>query len=576
MGKDLQVGPGFTLPADAVTQTFGIIGRRGSGKTHCASVLAEEFCERGLPFVVLDPTGAWWGLRTGADGKGKGYPVVILGGQHGDLPLPREAGALVADLVVNRPGFYVLDLSSTESNAAQQRIVTDFLERVYRAKATKPSPLHIFMDEADCFAPQRPMPGEQRMLGAVEAVVRRGRSRGLGVTLITQRPAVLNKNALSQVECMLAFQTTAPQDRKALKEWADGHDSKGYAQTFLDGLAGLHREGFVWSPAWLDTFSKMKVRDKRTYDSSKTPTAGDRAAPEKIAPIDLDAVSKMLVSVAEEVKANDPAVLHGRISFLEGEVTRLTDAVPDARIEQIPALDEDDRTFIETTAREIQDALKVVDEHLGELVSVVESISEKVAAVAKKETPKTRVARTEMPPIEAFDRNHPMGRVRKAAEGDIKLRAGARRMLQAIVNFPAGLNRSQVAVLAEMQGNGGTWDAYVSDLRRGGWIMVSGDIFLPTALAQSKINRETFNPTALVARWRDTLRAGARRMFDVLVTDRSWWTKEALADRAGLTVGGTVDAYWSDVKRTGLFEFEPQSGMRLRTDLNRICSGAGR
>ncbi len=33
---------GFTLPLDAVTQTFGILAVRGAGKTNTAVVMAEE------------------------------------------------------------------------------------------------------------------------------------------------------------------------------------------------------------------------------------------------------------------------------------------------------------------------------------------------------------------------------------------------------------------------------------------------------------------------------------------------------------------------------------------------------
>ena len=123
-----------------------------------------------------------------ADGKAEGLPVVIIGGEHGDVPLEPTAGKVIADLVVDHPGCYVVDLSSTESNAEQDRFACDFAERLYRRKNKVRTPLHLFVDEADAFAPQRPLPGQQRMLGAFEALVRRGGIRGIGTTLITQRP----------------------------------------------------------------------------------------------------------------------------------------------------------------------------------------------------------------------------------------------------------------------------------------------------------------------------------------------------------------------------------------------------
>ena len=71
--ESIRIAAGLSLPLEAVTQTFAILAMRGVGKTHTASVLAEEFCDARLPFAVLDPTGAWWGLRASADGKGAGY-----------------------------------------------------------------------------------------------------------------------------------------------------------------------------------------------------------------------------------------------------------------------------------------------------------------------------------------------------------------------------------------------------------------------------------------------------------------------------------------------------------------------
>lgn len=59
----LHVGQGKTLelPIDAVTETFAILGIRGSGKTNTAGVIAEELLANGQQVVVVDPTDSWWG-----------------------------------------------------------------------------------------------------------------------------------------------------------------------------------------------------------------------------------------------------------------------------------------------------------------------------------------------------------------------------------------------------------------------------------------------------------------------------------------------------------------------------------
>ena len=94
MTHKLHIADNLTLPLDAVTQTFGIIGMRGSGKSNAAVVLAEEMFRAKLHWVAIDPKGDWWGMRSSRDGKHPGLPIVVFGGQHGDVPLEPSSGPL--------------------------------------------------------------------------------------------------------------------------------------------------------------------------------------------------------------------------------------------------------------------------------------------------------------------------------------------------------------------------------------------------------------------------------------------------------------------------------------------------
>jgi hypothetical protein len=124
-----------------------------------------------------------------------------MGGEHGDLPLDVGAGELIADVVVAEGLSVVLDLSPFRKGE-QTRFMTECAERLYHKNR---QPLHLVREEADAFAPQRPMKGHERLLGAIAEVVRRGQARGLGVTLVTQRAAVLNKDVLTQAEVLVAL-----------------------------------------------------------------------------------------------------------------------------------------------------------------------------------------------------------------------------------------------------------------------------------------------------------------------------------------------------------------------------------
>src|SRR5262245_29535708 len=82
----LDISPELSLPAQAVTETFGLLAVRGAGKSNAARVMAEEMFAAGLPFVAVDPVGSWYGLRSSRDGKRPGLAVPIFGGKHGDVP----------------------------------------------------------------------------------------------------------------------------------------------------------------------------------------------------------------------------------------------------------------------------------------------------------------------------------------------------------------------------------------------------------------------------------------------------------------------------------------------------------
>ncbi len=179
------------LPASALGSRIAIVGTSGSGKTYAAKGLVEHLLGRGARVCVVDPLGVWWGLRVAAEsGAPALYPVVVFGGAHADVPLDPGMGAALGHLVGTRPLACVVDVFDLGSAAARRAFMTAFTEALYGANT---EPLHLVLDEADLWAPQRVQQDGFDLLGRVEEIVRRGRVRGFVPWLITQRPAVLHK-----------------------------------------------------------------------------------------------------------------------------------------------------------------------------------------------------------------------------------------------------------------------------------------------------------------------------------------------------------------------------------------------
>jgi hypothetical protein len=335
--KTLQISEALELPLEAVTQKIAFLARSGAGKTYGACKLAEEMLGAGAHVVAIDPVGVWYGLRLAPDGKSGGIPIPVLGGLHGDLPLEAAAGALVADLVVDRDLSAVLDVSMMRK-ADRKRFATDFAERLFERKKSSRSPLHVFLEEAQTFAPQRVAPDEARMLGAFEDLVKLGRNFGVGVTLVSQRPQAINKDVLNQTEVLFALQTNGAQERKALEAWIveQGLDVKNLVADLPSLPIGT---AWLWSPQWLRVTKKIRIGKRRTFDASATPTVGSkRIEPRSLSPIDLEAVRSSMKAVVEAAAENDPKRLKARIRELEAAAAKR-----EVERVEVPVLSAEDR-----------------------------------------------------------------------------------------------------------------------------------------------------------------------------------------------------------------------------------------
>ena len=313
------------IPKEALNKHIAILGKTGSGKTYAAKGVVEGMLGRREQCCVLDPTGAWWGLRLAADGKSKGYDVVLIGGKHADIPLSERSGAAVARLVTQQHASVVIDTTGM-TVGEYTRWFIDFAGTLY---TTIQSPLHLVIDEAHYFMPQGKSPDVDagRMLHAGNRLMSGGRSLGIRGMLITQRPAKLHKDSLTCVDTLVAMKMMAPQDRQAVKDWIDGSGDPVKGKEVLDSLASLKKgEGWVWYPegGYLvrTTFPKIK-----TYDSSATPEHGAKRGPE-VGSINLDEVRASMSEAVKEAEANDPKLLRARLAKAQAELAAAQRAAP--------------------------------------------------------------------------------------------------------------------------------------------------------------------------------------------------------------------------------------------------------
>src|ERR1700747_1304901 len=129
------------IPDAALAQHIAILGKTGSGKTYAAKGVVENILAGGGRVCVIDPTGVWHGLRSSANGRSAGFPVVIFGGEHAELPLTAAHGEALAEIIGTSSTPAILDTSLLKVGE-RTRLFADFADALVRKNR---GPLHLII-----------------------------------------------------------------------------------------------------------------------------------------------------------------------------------------------------------------------------------------------------------------------------------------------------------------------------------------------------------------------------------------------------------------------------------------------
>lgn len=592
--KVLRVASDLTLDAQEFLESAtGIVGKRGRGKSGLVKRLLEELHRVHLPFVVFDPAGVHWAIKSSADGKGPGLPVVVIGGKHADIRLDRRAGAEVARNICEANVSCVIDFKS-EPKAAYREFIRDFAHELFRIDAP---PRVVVIEEAPRLVPQKLYPGMQECYEAVEKLVSQGRNEGIGTVLVGQRLATMNKDVMSEVDLLCVFGLVSKQDRKAVAEWVETHGDEEKLAEFDAGLPGLQRqECWVWAPE-RGLFRKIRVLPFHTLHGDKTHLR--KLGLLEVKPVETD-VTSVLAKLGRQMErlskektelAQVPA-LRAEVRRLEAELAKRTVPVPHR--DGTPQADVK-RAVAEATApyRKHVALLKDALTRANLQVHHARDLSLKLQALAPVETPSMPMSDAAGGTAGSIPGAHPPSvgdshpapkpaapppvtpvtpvyrRIPEDTEGDgaaTRPRAGAVRMLQELASrYPLTLTYSQLATLAGFTPSGGTATTYFSVLRRSGYLAEdrdgnvtvtdAGREFLGFDIPQAPSTHEE-----VMARWRNALKAGTYRMLEAAAKRfPEPITNEEMATETGFAVtGGTYTTYRGILARNGLIEVNGQ------------------
>lgn len=226
--KQVILGKNLHFPAygeDSIISTvFFVTGKRGSGKSWTTAVMMEEFNRLGLQFVCFDALDAHGNLKD-MEGVEALEPKI---GQSVDMKaLVGKLGETDKSLVVKLAGLPLLK---------QQELVADYCEALLEAHMGKG--IHTVFEECQDFIPQM---GRPISFDPIVRLCKLGRALGYGVTLVSQRPAGVNKEALSQAAVYLVHNVINNRDLKALDEQLSFGTDKRVVKRLLNGIAAARK-----------------------------------------------------------------------------------------------------------------------------------------------------------------------------------------------------------------------------------------------------------------------------------------------------------------------------------------------
>lgn len=190
---------------DFLGKNVAVLGLKGYGKSNTAAVLAEEFLAAGLPICIIDIKGEYWGLK-------EKYNIFVIGRTVNrepeaiDARVSAQSARKAAINSYTKAVSVILDVSGF---ALEER--EDFLSVYFQTlweisiDPQRRHPYMIFIEEAPDFVPQG---GKTSIKSLMIDITRLGRSRGLGVVVIGQRAALIDKTVLTMSDLFFFHYTS--------------------------------------------------------------------------------------------------------------------------------------------------------------------------------------------------------------------------------------------------------------------------------------------------------------------------------------------------------------------------------
>ncbi len=316
MGTPLNISNDLNLDLEEIIgQCIGILGIRGSGKSNTAGVIFEELLRNNYPLTIVDIDGEYFGLK-------ERYEVLVVG--HGDgveIEVDADCAEEIAQISMEKNIPVVLDLSGFLSEERTE-FLNEYLTALWNLAGKLRRPYIVGIEEAHEFIPQGV---KTELKELIARLALRGRKRGLGTIIISQRSAKVEKDVLSQAGILLLHRVVHEVDMRVYTELLPWRKSET-----KEIITSLGTGECVYING--DTVLPIYVRERETFHAGFTPSLDVVVTPQ------LKQVSQAIIEAIEHAKAGKGKKsrieeLEEHLEHLEGAIVKKDETI--AKLEEV-------------------------------------------------------------------------------------------------------------------------------------------------------------------------------------------------------------------------------------------------
>lgn len=247
-------------------EACAVLGQRGQGKSNTVTRIVEQLHPKHIGMTIFDIEGEYFSLKSK-------FNVLVVGAgasKHYDLQLSQVSPEVLAETAIKDDITVVLDFSDYDDEE-RLTFTYNYINAVSQVctilkNENRPTQHILVVEEVQEYAPEEGAfhwgdnanQTAAALKKSIRRIAQRGRKRGIGLIIASQRSANVDKTLLSQCEHKILHKVTLPNDVSVYERLMGSSDTKTMRERLLQMNPG---DAFVY---FNDEWVPMHVQPQDT------------------------------------------------------------------------------------------------------------------------------------------------------------------------------------------------------------------------------------------------------------------------------------------------------------------------